>query len=410
VQVPASAKLALQWSSKNASTVDIDGLGTGLTASGKQEIPTRDAVYLLVAVAPDATKSSPVRLEVHTHADDAAVSAHAMIAQAPPPEPADQAHFEKLPEGHQKAFLDFDSAIVNDGTKRRYATLGFFDKNKKRRIVRAVKLKAGTRIYKLTGGLEKIEPRGKPYTAADLADKMRDLVLLEPVKRTPAALYPFVSPWWVPVRNFEEATETDSDGSITQAFKDMVFNRASFSGEKVDGKNVGLSLREFGRFMSAVVLEWNKLNYYVEITLAKDVYSYWGQFEPQAGTELTANQARAAWGWTKDESDEPVRKKVNGNEYIQYPNEDELFYLPTHLGGMGAWQLYIPKFEQDDIDFGKMKVIPSTDDAALAKHFKCEGVFDAAKQQAAANMASAKPAPQAAPAAAPQAAPAAAAS
>jgi len=79
VQAAQSAKLTLTWSSKNAKSVNIAPLGTGLPPSGSRAIPTRDGTFTLVAIGTDGSRSSPVSLEVHTHPDGALVSAHAEL-------------------------------------------------------------------------------------------------------------------------------------------------------------------------------------------------------------------------------------------------------------------------------------------------------------------------------------------
>ena len=74
-QVAKSAKLKLTWNSTNADTVDIGPVGTGLAASGSQDIPTQDANYALVANGKTG-KSQPFNIEVHTHDDGAVVGPH----------------------------------------------------------------------------------------------------------------------------------------------------------------------------------------------------------------------------------------------------------------------------------------------------------------------------------------------
>jgi len=76
VQVPESATLTLTWSSTNAASVNIDGLGSGLAASGSSAVPTQDSTFTLVAVAADGTQSAPVTVSVATHPDGDVVSGH----------------------------------------------------------------------------------------------------------------------------------------------------------------------------------------------------------------------------------------------------------------------------------------------------------------------------------------------
>lgn len=296
-----------------------------------------------------------------------------------------QAHFATAREGsdnanrnilldlsNQEAFLALRDSEgrpkASAEVLRRYAASGLSDKNGVKRVVRVVTIPKGTRIYKLTGGLEAHEDAGAPVSVAERAvSLMKSEVLFK---------FPIVTPWWAPVAPFEEDL-----GGIRAHFENMVVNAAAFAGP------AELTLREYARFMSAVVLEWNKLNYYVEVTLARDVNAYWGQFEEQVGTAISAKLTapaggNAGWGWTAAEG---VRiEVVSGDAFIVYKGEEnKRYYLPAHLGGLEAWQFYIPKFEKADVDEASVKVLPSRDSRALAEHFGCAGVFEEAQAMAA---------------------------
>ena len=273
---------------------------------------------------------------------------------------------------NQQAFLN----LVDDGglpkassaVHTRYSSDGLCDANGVRRVVRVVTIPAGTRIFKLTGGLEAHETNGGIDDRARAAALMKSVVLFA---------FSTMSPWWTPVGSFQEDT-----GGIRAHFQNMVLN-------SIAAKGAGeLTLREYVRFMSAVVLEWNRLTYYVEATLAKDVLAYWGQFEEQVATsklaELRAGNTAAAAG--APGANAVTFEQDGTNTFIRYPNEPGKYYLPAEtsamLGGMEAWQFYIPKFERTDIVEDSVLVIPAANSGALAAHFGCPGIFEAARVMA----------------------------
>ena len=78
--MPTSAKLTLAWTSTNAASVKISGVGDGLPESGSAAIATEEASYSLVAVGADGTESVASVISVSTHEDGAVVSGHAEIS------------------------------------------------------------------------------------------------------------------------------------------------------------------------------------------------------------------------------------------------------------------------------------------------------------------------------------------
>ena len=79
VEVSRDAKLILQWSSNNATRVDIEGVGS-MGPSGSVEIPAEDATYSLVAKDDDGAESDPWLLDVHTHDEGEVVSGHVDVS------------------------------------------------------------------------------------------------------------------------------------------------------------------------------------------------------------------------------------------------------------------------------------------------------------------------------------------
>jgi hypothetical protein len=223
----------------------------------------------------------------------------------------DAESFKALAKSKSSAFLLFEDATSDIQSK--YATVGLQDGGGSRYIARVVSLAKGTRLCKLT-----------QY------HMLRDTL----------------SPWWSRVSPFEE-----NDMGATRLFEAALLN--------------GVSLREFIRFTSAVSLDWNLLDYYVEIQLNVDINGYWGQFAPQAGVQ-------------------PPNKKIAGIEVHEKPSpggdettvhydtskdpESEVF-VPDILGGFGSWQLYVPDFKKTYIDAGAVYAAKSTDTPELATHF-----------------------------------------
>lgn len=108
-----------------------------------------------------------------------------------------------------------------------------------------------------------------------------------------------VSPWWAPVNPFME----DKIG-VRGRLKEARFN--------------GISAQHYVRIASAVRYDWNKLDQYQQISLKNPVKGLWGQFAPQPNI-------------SPDKLDEQL-----GELLKQCP------HIPTILGGMGAWQFWIP--------------------------------------------------------------------
>lgn len=215
----------------------------------------------------------------------------------------DEAAFQGL-GGNRAAFLALADATSD--VRAAYAATGLMDAPPPggvRRVVRVVDLPAGMRLFKLTWG-------------APTGDSL--------------------SSWWSAVDPFEE----NEDGAGTM-FEDALLN--------------GVSLREMVRFASAVSIDWNKLAYYVEVTLAVDIRAFWGQFAPQLGLQGDDDSVTDAPG------------QGGEDQWISYGDGEPKVYLPDVLGGFGGWQLYVPAFKAAFIT-PDVTTIGSTDAAALAAH------------------------------------------
>lgn len=226
----------------------------------------------------------------------------------------DEADFQALDLSVSGAFLKWNDATRP--VKSLYGKRGFKDKNGQRRIAKVVRLPAGTRLFK-----------ANQYKEEWLRDSL--------------------SSWWSTVEPVQESEYGALD--LVQ-----VANENSRFGETV-------TFRDLIRFISAVSLDWNKLDWYVEITLAVDLYAFWGQFAPQAhiqsappqGTALTMQHGTLG-GWSS---------------YVDY-GDGKKVYLPDNLGGFGAWQLYIPNFDKHLIDPSQIINLSATDNRALEKYLR----------------------------------------
>lgn len=222
--------------------------------------------------------------------------------------PLDEARFKRLDPETSGAFL-----LWNDATsdiKEMYASSGLKDRSGQRRIARVVKLKKGMRLFKAT--------------------QYEERWLRSPL-----------SPWWSTVEPFHE----NSDGAL-----ELV---------QIAEEN-GMHFRDLVRFISAVSLDWNKLDWYVEIVLRVDLYAFWGQFAPQKGIQNAPTQGVVA-------TQHP--DATGGSTFVNYGDGRQV-HLADMLGGFGAWQLYIPNFDKHFIDPSEIRKIDATDNRRLASYLK----------------------------------------
>jgi hypothetical protein len=81
-----------------------------------------------------------------------------------------------------------------------------------------------------------------------------------------------LSPWWSPYDDYR--------------------HDAGWEQRKKLAKLLGVSIREFGRFTSAVKENWNSLQYLLVITLSDTVYAYYGDFAQMARQDAGAGSKR----------------------------------------------------------------------------------------------------------------------
>jgi len=150
------------------------------------------------------------------------------------------------------------------------------------RKYRIVKVPASTRLYKMTAN---------PF---------------DPTR---------VSPWWAPVEAFLD----DKDGALMR-FKEAAYN--------------GVSVNDYMRIANAVSADFNELGKYQEIRLKDEALGMWGQFEPMpiaSSVEAIAKGRKLDKAAATDFRAKKLAVALKG-----------LPSLPAVLGGLGAWQLWIP--------------------------------------------------------------------
>jgi hypothetical protein len=167
-----------------------------------------------------------------------------------------------------------------------------------------VKLPGGFRLYKLTGD-------GAPEGAYG------------------------VTPWWSTVLPWKE----DREGAAGR-YEQAVLN--------------GIDMSSMVRYMSAVVVGWNALSEYIEVSIhpSWEVYCFWGKFAPMKliGSEGDIDKS-AAYGQTTSAG------------YSQA-------VLPTDIGVLLAWQFFVPGLKNEHLLGGPgRKRIDAHDMAALGRHF-----------------------------------------
>jgi hypothetical protein len=174
--------------------------------------------------------------------------------------------------------------------------------------VRAVTLPSGFRLFKLSAGDAKAH-----------------------------AVYG-VTPWWSPVMPYEE----DDEGALGR------YEQAKLN--KID-------LSSMVRYMSAVCVDWNDLDNYIEVQIRPGVQisCFWGLFAPQ---ELFSDKNK-----TSDTTTKRVSKTSGASKAAGYQTAS----LPGELGTLDAWQFYIPGLLDEHIT--RNSVLSAHDMITLAMHF-----------------------------------------
>lgn len=139
-----------------------------------------------------------------------------------------------------------------------------------------------------------------------------------------------VTGWWSPVYPFKE----DYEGALGR------YNQAKLN---------GIDMSAMTRFMSAVSMDWNDLDNYVEVTTRDSIKVYWGTFAPQGK-------------WNDDGKASAAKERWLSRGGGDASSAD----LPDTLGVLEAWQFYIPNLKDEHIL--RSSVIPSHDMVALGMY------------------------------------------
>jgi len=150
-----------------------------------------------------------------------------------------------------------------------------------------------------------------------------------------------VSPWW----SFVDSCMEDKEGAKGR-YEQAVLN--------------GLDMSCMVRYMSAVKLEWNQLNNYVEVKTSCELTAFFGQFAPMSLSDVD----KASYDLTLLQSgdvnyssmDETFFGKIAPEKLDDWKKEfaaatDKRKWQAEYSGGplglLEGWQLYIPKLKND---------------------------------------------------------------
>lgn len=139
-----------------------------------------------------------------------------------------------------------------------------------------------------------------------------------------------VTPWWSPVKPYME----DDEGALGR------FEQAKAN--KID-------MSAMVRYMSAVCIDWNTLDNYIEVQAETELAAFWGTFAPQKKFNDEANRSQVKETWTS-----------RGSAHA------EPAVLPEDLGVLPAWQFFIPKLT--DAHIKRNSLIDAHNMVALAMH------------------------------------------
>lgn len=149
-----------------------------------------------------------------------------------------------------------------------------------------------------------------------------------------------VTPWWSTVDPWKE----DLEGAAGR-YEQAVLN--------------GIDMSSMARYMSAVVVGWNSLKEYIEVSIhpAWEVYCFWGKFAPM---KLISGPGDI------DKSAEYGAATSPG-----FSNA----VLPPDIGALEAWQFYIPGLLNIHLAGGAHRTaIDAHDMAALGRYFGVAGI------------------------------------
>jgi len=157
-----------------------------------------------------------------------------------------------------------------------------------------------------------------------------------------------LTPWW----------------SSVDPYKD---DELGARGRYLEAKLNQVSMKDMVRFAAAIRLDWNDIENYLEVKLKDGAYAYWGLFAPQpAVTPVDVSKFSLDGPMSIFDLDKMVTQMCT-NAAKRKRAKDAGGYVPETLGGIEAWQLFIPDLKVGDVE--ECPSIPSHDMAALGVHF-----------------------------------------
>ena len=108
------------------------------------------------------------------------------------------------------------------------------------------------------------------------------------------------------------------------------------------------------RYMSAVCIDWNTLDNYIEVSAAEPLSVFWGTFAPQKSWSDKRNYNLGKE--MKVSSTTKESRKMGIKDAV----------MPEDIGVLEAWQFFIPKLKDEHIK--RDSVIPAHDMAALGMY------------------------------------------
>ena len=144
-----------------------------------------------------------------------------------------------------------------------------------------------------------------------------------------------VTLWWSAVYPYQE----DDEGAL---------------GRYLQARMNKIDMSAMARYMSAVCIDWNTLENYIEVRTTEEIKFFWGTFAPHNKWNDEANRNI----WTE---------RTVGGVNTQQAGVSEMAQLPERLGVLEAWQFYIPNLQDQHIE--RCAVLPAHDMYVLAAYF-----------------------------------------
>lgn len=146
-----------------------------------------------------------------------------------------------------------------------------------------------------------------------------------------------ITPWWSSVKPFKE----DYEGAIGR------FEQAKLN--KID-------MSSMVRYMSAVPIDWNALDNYIEVSLKVSASGFWGTYAPQK-----------KWD-DKHKQNLHVEMSRGSTAMASRSMGMKDAVLPNELGALEAWQFYIPGLKEEHLSRND-RIISAHDMVSLQAHF-----------------------------------------